>query len=444
MAAMFLAGGDKALALHVVFAIQAFMAAGIALGIRRIAQAASLRHWYVALPLIGAYFLTGMYGSEAHLNGLALVWALYFFLKALRDERSRDWAFAGALVGVAVLARLDNVFFAGTMFLVALVQRRNRGGWGRWVVTVSLPCVVLVLPYLLSNLAGHGHLMPISGAIKSRFPHPELDWGHLGMLGRVVTVGAAGALLATFWERRVPIGPALRALSLGVILHAAYLVLFTHGLSTWSWYHVGGVLNLALLGAWIADRLAPAMTRLRVGALHRPLVLATVSAMAFGGVGRAWFRYWNPEAIGARNAFALTERTSGTRWLIELAEWLDGNLPDGSGVLVYDGPGMLAYYSDLRILSLDGLISSYRYDEELAAKGAEEFLHQAGVEYFVGRRTTKSDEPATTLEIFTPLTRRPAGTLALSELRQIARTKEFISNPRAQDLAVWQLRPTSG
>lgn len=68
---------------------------------------------------------------------------------------------------------------------------------------------------------------------------------------------------------------------------------------------------------------------------------------------------------------------------------MKANLPEGSGVLVYDWPGALAFHSDLRILPADGLIDDFDYNRELREVGAAEYLCRMDVSYYVGRRLPK-------------------------------------------------------
>ena len=69
------------------------------------------------------------------------------------------------------------------------------------------------------------------------------------------------------------------------------------------------------------------------------------------------------------------------------------NLPAESGVLVFDQPGALGYYSDLRVLPVDGLINDFAYNEDIIRLGIVAYLRTKGVTYYVGRVSGDGDGP---------------------------------------------------
>jgi len=130
------------------------------------------------------------------------------------------------------------------------------------------------------------------------------------------------------------------------------------------------------------------------------------------------------------------------------------NLPEGSGVLVYDWPGALAFHSDLRILPADGLINDFDYNRELPEVGAREYLCEKHVGYYFGRRATEPGpvgpqkelqarsvgEGWQELEIHTPLTRESAGTIRIEDKNLVIRVKEIVDCPEeTPEVAIWQL-----
>jgi hypothetical protein len=98
-----------------------------------------------------------------------------------RLGRGGQWAF-GALLGVFFLARLDGVFLIAGIVLV----RAARSSADRWLATarVVLPAAAIAGVYLANNLLTHGHVMPISGALKSLWSGParpfEWSWWQHG------------------------------------------------------------------------------------------------------------------------------------------------------------------------------------------------------------------------------------------------------------------------
>jgi hypothetical protein len=111
--AAWLTGGEPTRMLRVVFAMQIALALAVLALYRAVARRLGIRAWPLGVPVLAAYFLTGMYGSEAHVNGVCVLGSLVLLLRG-RERPSIGEAIAlGLLLGLTVLARLDNVFLAG-------------------------------------------------------------------------------------------------------------------------------------------------------------------------------------------------------------------------------------------------------------------------------------------------------------------------------------------
>ena len=132
VAAESVAGGDRDLALRIVFAIQAALAAGSIALFWSAARSLGIRSPLLAVPLLAAFFLTGMYGSEAHLNGFFLLASLLRLIRYLETPSRRSAVFLGLCLGLAFLARLDNVFFVAAAAGTAAWSsgRRSKNGTG--------------------------------------------------------------------------------------------------------------------------------------------------------------------------------------------------------------------------------------------------------------------------------------------------------------------------
>jgi hypothetical protein len=98
----------------------------------------------------------------------------------------------------------------------------------------------------------------------------------------------------------------------------------------------------------------------------------------------------------------------------------DRLVPPGGRVLVWDGPGNLAWYSHRDIFPTDGLIDGARYSEQLAREGALHFFCTRGVAYIAAfepppetahehlfLRVARAGD-AISFEVFTPLGHRSA------------------------------------
>jgi hypothetical protein len=444
VAADHIAGGDKSVLPHVVFAIQLCLTVCIAMLFLRVTAGLGLRHGWIALPILAGYFLTGMYGSEAHLNGLCVAWALVLFVglgsgrpPPARPWLTLQWILLGVSLGLSFLARLDNVFVCAALSVAAIALPKSPEAMPRALRVLILlsSAGIVVVPYLAQNWLHYGHFVPISGSIKSALPEISIRTSNLGTLGALVAIAALVSIaLAVRPGMPTLFRATLLATGAGVLAHAIYILACTRPNIPWSWYYVPGVLLLSLLAVVAADRLSTRPGRLPA---RRLLALVTL-LLALGGISRAWLRYRDPEAAGI-NRFTVRREAPRIRWQIALAEWMKIHLPPGSGVFVFDQPGALAYYSGLRILPADGLVNDFTYDSEIQASGIAPYLRQHRVHYYFGPLPSISGSGE--VPVSSPWTRRPAGHLLLSSESILVRVSEIAPAEGWPEMAVWSLTP---
>lgn len=439
VAATWLADGDKTATLQVAVAIQVLLAIGVALLFVQFARRMGLDYRLAGLAVILSYlFGTGIYGSEAHLNALLLMAGMLSLWHALERDRPWQWFATGVLLGLAVLARLDNIFAAATLCMLGALHDRNHGvaRIASRAALAALGGALVVLPYLALNWVQYGHLMPISGAIKSTFPAFNFEFGRLGAMGKLAApFGLVALAIGLFLDRDHRRRVLWCGLGAGVIAHALYVVGFTDHYTFWAWYYVSGVLaaglSAAFLPGWLADRLGPHWA----GAGVRPLAIVVTFAILSVGAARAWLKAFSPMVLGP---VTIDVPVNEYRWPEEFGAWMKGNLPADSVVFVLDWPGALAWYSDLRILPMDGLVNDFQYNDDLLSAGARNYLCAHGVTHFFGLM----DDGRATREITVPapLYRKPAGTLLLREEQLLVKVPDVVSRPdEALPFFVWRV-----
>ncbi len=434
-----LAGRDKGALPRAVFAVQALLTVGIGWLFTKISTRLSPGKPWIALSILATYFLTGMYGSEAHVSGFCVAAGIYLLLIARENPaRVAGWIRLGLALGLAFLARLDNVFVIGALLALPLLEAACEGPGPllRRASAVGIPMAALAIPYLAANFLTFGHLVPISGAIKSSLPEVSFRISNLGYLGAGVCLAAVLSLgLSLARGRPLPARPLFAALGAGVLAHALYIVCLTDPGIPWSWYWVPGVLNLCLLSVALCDRLPQ-----RFGSVSRGRLIAGAAIIvALLGVTRGWLRFRDAEAAGI-NRFTVRQSVSRDRWQRVLGLWMRDHLPPGSGVLVCDQPGALAYYSDLRILPVDGLVNDFRYNEEIVTLGIGDYLRRHRVGYYLGPIVEGRALPQE-VAIRAPLNGATAGVLLLGPESLVARLSEISATGPAW--ALWRL-PRSG
>lgn len=229
------------------------------------------------LPLYGTLW-SCVNGMESAILIFTFGMVAYWYVRRGGLERFRDAAVLGLLLAAVVFARLDHVFvaaaFAGIVALRACLKRT----WGFAARTATL-LTTFAAPiglYLLFNTIVHGSPMPVSGQLKSSFPHPGV--GNLPYLMRILTEEAlrhpsniyryfqlivpvlvaamyliwVAGRTASNWHRRHPLrvnlyDQLLIATALGVTSLGLYGFLFVRWWAQGHWYFPVSILFVSLV-----------------------------------------------------------------------------------------------------------------------------------------------------------------------------------------------------
>jgi hypothetical protein len=252
--------------------------------------------WWAGREELPAKLLIPLFGTLwSFANGLesALLIAVFasvvwFYVKRPIDSRRRALGL-GLLLAALSLARLDHAVLAlaiaGLPFAYHLVRRDlSRARLAAWVL---VGWVALLAPYLAYNVATVGRAMPVSGAVKSTFPHVNAsNLEVLQMLGEMETrelmfrLGRHGsiivpALLSLFYfpfalrlgstlRRRAPVlreghdrfSEIMLLTATGIVALAVYDFAFVVGYQIGEWYAPISVLFVSLFVVQIAERIA--------------------------------------------------------------------------------------------------------------------------------------------------------------------------------------------
>ena len=401
------------------------------------------------LPRFGSIYLNGM-ESILQLPLLALVLAGVW----KRDERLAGLAAAGM-----VLARLDSLLY--TILPIGLVHLAlTRGGdTPRRAAWLLAPPLAAAGAWAAFNLAGFGHAVPISGAIKSAFPMVQLRLENLlgncqERLGlRLGVVGAVAGLLALSRPglASADLMRVGRAAGVAALAQAASLVLFqAWSKPTPSWY-LATLLPMgvfaAAAGAWnvLGDRRWLA----RTPALAAGAMLVVNLLWAGGLAGRL-------ADEGATYPGPYGEPDQATQ-LTRYAEFTFDEL-------VWAGTdcGKFAYWSGRPFVNLDGLVNDFAFQRALADRRLGHYLAERGVDRLVfgawSARPAAMDaiEPmyrhrvapglvegeyeTAEFYLYSYVHRAWSDTLRLSREREIWRSKPAMDGPWESRLVVFDTR----
>jgi len=224
-------------------------------------------------------------------------------------------------------------------------------------------------------------------------------------------------------------------LGAGVVLHAAYVVCFTDHYTFWPWYYVAAVVTAALSAGYIFSALADRLSKPISPALAARLALTLAASVLAAGAARAWVKGYG---LGAFGPLGFEVRINEYRWPDEFGRWMKGHFPAGTRIFVYDWPGAIAWYSDLPLLPMDGLMNDFQYNDDLVRVGIHRYLCEHQVEFFFG--LIEPWQHDVDVVVTAPLYRVPVGTLHLPEEDIVVRTNDVLSRPEeALPFAVWKL-----
>jgi len=352
----------------------------------------------------------------------------------------------GCLIGLALLARLDLVFFAlfvciyAVWFLVEDGECRQRTSWAIKALPVAAACCLMVCPYLYWNYRSFGHIVPISGAIKSNL----FQGIHLPLYCFPVIIACLLNLAAFARRRRSPFAAIVLIVSGSALVHLGYSILFGN---VAAWYLTTGYLAVAFCVTWLFDRfLAAVRSPVRYIAwsgLLAFLILGTLETLRL--VSNFTYTRLMDGNVSFRVGYVEPKRA--------LAEKLRHLLPAGSRIYVYDGPGGIAYYSGMSVIPTDGLVADYSYNTTLLADGVSKYMADEKIDYVIApvvrddqtyfssdldaRKVPGGEE----LEIYAPLHHRSAGSFFVSDRDRLEEFATVVPNMERSfpEVAIWRV-----
>lgn len=386
---------DPTVALRAAFVLVTVIAA---LGF--VAAYRCIGHWANrSAAILGLLVMSAPFFLNPMINGLEtglLILAIFALIRAdqrwsLLSARSSPGANAllGLLLALVFLSRLDGVFIVLATFAAIVltwlrqVDRPSATTLVRKLFVTGGVALVLVAPYLVWNILRFGHMVPISGALKSSFPDVSFSAHRLEHLS--TRLGLMQIALSTIAilicivipaaktnterpGRRVP--AILWALYFAALAHLANSLLFMNWAVHW-WHYASYAPMTIILVAMAFDRIS---TRLSLPAV--------VSACCVGlvGMGSTAALYWDARSRGDHHQ----------PW-IEAAYWANAHLPPEAVVGMTDC-GLFGYFCDRPTVNLDGVINGYEYQAALRDGKLAEYLGQCKVTHIADYEVRYNDD----------------------------------------------------
>jgi len=314
------------------------------------------------------------------------------WLKGTEKPTAREDIRLGIIFALVILARLDTAIpIFGFLIMIMLLRIKRDTSESRifraalQTLRIGIPVILILAPYLYYNLSTFGHLVPISGAIKSDFPLPNVmpnifitgvTIRHFVAVPFIIIAGLIGILVRTNSiindKNTKSLRMVMTVTSVGLLFDLTYKVLFVR----WS-----------LMGWYFA--LYPP-----IFALATVLLVRTGAGYArkrkFSFLDTSWVRKI-PYAFAVVSIIGLLLFAWKTfKWLegprnyaqacIAGAQWVDQNLPQDARLGMTDC-GVFGYFARRVVVNLDGLINNWRYQDYLSAGRFEDYLNDMDIGY---------------------------------------------------------------
>lgn len=372
---------DRILGLHMIAALIValnIVVLLVAAKLLRRLQAPSWAAWTILIP-----FLFGLQlGTESSLSAallVAMLLALYIFFD--RPHWATGFAF-NILAAFAVLSRLDSIFVVACLWIAVLVwclqQKKQQAESHALRIHLSFIPLYATLwgAYLVSNLIWFHILMPISGLLKSHNAHDHL-LGHNLPHTALLSLAISAIALLILWHKQRDRWFLFAELPffIGILFHATYITLRMTSETRWTWYYV----SWALLAALTASRAAACIFRNASNQEDRRS-FSTATILRSTGIVLAvllstllWYKMgWKH----SREQVAEETRIPAMRQTLE-ADHLHR-------ILAYDQPGGMAYFTQLSVVPLDGLMADREFQTELSKHGIGDFIRKDHMDGFAG------------------------------------------------------------
>ncbi len=365
---------------------------------------------------------------EAPLNGLTLALVLWAGIDVARggadtnsggshDVRgaARARLRLGLALALASLARLDNaVFVPAVLAAIGWSERGTAASRLRAVVRVGLPTAVALGTYAVVNRAYIGAWLPVSGTLKAEMLRSEIHNLLLGpgwialpgfvlkQLGLAVTAGPAASLAswvvgASVISQRTSVlvivvlvmatgaacrrawtqAPGLRWLWVtGATATAGHFVFMLCMVGSFprEWHFVPEVMLLILAAGVGVPRMIDAFTE-RAGRAGPGIRAVCIGAFAAALGWRSWQAFQETQSTFVWGHLVANDQ-------IVMSRYWGEQFPPGTRVGAWNA-GYLAYFSDLQVVNLDGLVNEPSFVRQIADDRWLEYCQRNGIEYVI-------------------------------------------------------------
>lgn len=307
-------------------------------------------------------------------------WLVFDIRKSWLGRTNLRAVFLGLLGGGLFLTRTDSLImlvsiWAGWSLFNLHSHPRADAKWRHAGIRLGLSVIAsapMGLGYAIWNQVNFGHLLPISSALKSSFPHPQfllariqaLKWSYLG--GLILFIFLILYLRRLKRRNHTSVETAIAMMSPGVLLYLLFVALFVDFGGNYNQLAVIVVpasLTVAIFLQLLLSAISPTLPKLTY---LLPLIGLSISIMGFSFLR---LHTWS-NTIGSRSAF------------LGVTSWAAETTP-ADAVFAFEDSTFLGYFSGRHTINLDGLVNNWDYQNALQNGKFGDYAKEMGIDYLV-------------------------------------------------------------
>jgi hypothetical protein len=390
--------------------------------------------------LIASYTV---YGMEDSLKYFLVFFLLnYLYEKKIIPSTLLDVLQIGFLILLCVLSRLD-LGLLWISYLLAIALKENNGDMTqKKIVTAVVSSAVVLLGlvvYLSINLVLFDVLTPVSGKLKATFPHISdnfMYWADAGIVHRLSVIACGLALIYFFTtvlksKKKGCVDEAeltLFMMYFTIVGFVVYQILFVNWANTFSWYRLPTMVGAALFFFYLLGKSVIWLKNHHSAVGYVPMVFV-ILAIPF------LLNRLVTSHSSAEDDFPYS--------IYNAAIWVNDNLPDDA-VFALKDTGLFSYYSNRKVINLDGLVNSPDYYHQLIKLGLPGYLEEKGVDFFVDQSLVNSSEEVKsgsyTSYHYSLINRIGEVSIEPLELRRSDEIYRFAYKNDKKTLSIWKLQ----
>ena len=316
-------------------------------------------------------FLTGLdsYGQEAHLYGFLCV-LLLSILQSKSEYHYKEVVSIACLVCLLFLTRIDSlIFFFPVLIFISNFKTRTRIEFREHFLLYILVLAV-ILAYFGINKSVFGHIKTISAHLKT-------NWHIVSNINsyklwffcyneKVLASWLMALLGLVIYFRRLP--GYMTILCAGVITYYILLAMF-NTIAIGSWYLVVPYTLTSILFVILTKDIYTYISR-HVGLLKR------INPYLVVGIFVTAFMIWH--FIIPKRLEPMLGRSNGYRIAKDL-----NNFNKNTTFYSANGCGIMAFFSERKIINGDGLVNNFEYQNYLNNKKLDDYLNLQEVDFYI-------------------------------------------------------------